>query len=477
MNARRFASFVVLAEMRTGSNLLQAQLNRVPGLRCHGEVFNPAFVDDPATRSFLGVDKAARDADPIGLLRRIGAKGDALTGFRLFGDHDPEVIAECLADPTRAKIVLGRNPLESFISLQIAQQTGQWVLAPGRARRRAQVRFDPAEFAAFLARRDTFRRQVMAALQTTAQTAFFVDYEDLGRPEVLAGLVAFLGLEAPAPEVLAAPVALRRQNPEPAEAKVENPAEMARALSRIDWCGLAGGPGAPPRPRAWVADALIAARAPILWLPVAGALPRAPVADWLARIGAGRQAGGVLAGFGPRVLGRWLERNAGRRSVFSIIDHPLPRAHRAFAAAVIGGDAPALGALIRRRAGIAPDNPAPFDDPARHRAAFAAWLRHMAEGGVGMGDAALPQADLIARLSGIAMPDRILRVGAIARDLAALARAHDLPDPGWIAPPPDPADLRLAEIRDGELDALAAEVLWRDLRAFGFARWEGPQAA
>jgi LPS sulfotransferase NodH len=476
MSGPRFTSFVVLAEMRTGSNLLQAQLNRVPGLRCHGELFNPAFIDEPGTERFLGLDKAARDADPLGLLSRLG-EGGALTGFRLFGDHDPEVIAACLADPARAKIVLGRNAVDSFISLGIARQTGQWVLGPGRARRRARVRFDPAEFAAFLARRDSFRRAVMGALQTTGQTAFVLDYEDLGRPEVIAGLVAFLGLPPPAPEVLAAPVALRRQNPEPAEAKVDNPAEMARALSRIDWCGLADAQGAPPRSRASVADAVIAARAPLLWLPVAGAVPRAAVADWLARIGAAPRGGGVLAGFGPRVLGRWLDRHAGRRSVFTIIDHPLPRAHRAFAAAVIGGDAPALGALIRRRAGIAPDDPSPFDDPARHRAAFAAWLQHAAEGGLGMGEAALPQAELIAGLSRIAMPDRILRTDRIARDLAALARAHDLPDPGWIPLPPDPADLRLAEIRDSEIDGLAAQLLWRDLRAFGFAGWEGPQAA
>jgi hypothetical protein len=476
MSGPRFTSFVVLAEMRTGSNLLQAQLNRVPGLRCHGELFNPAFIDEPGTERFLGLDKAARDADPLGLLSRLG-EGGALTGFRLFGDHDPEVIAACLADPARAKIVLGRNPLESWISLQIARQTGQWVLRPGRPRRQTRVRFDPADFAAFLDRRSAFRRAVMGRLKASGQTAFVIDYDDLACPEVLEGIVVFLGLPAPDPALFAGPVALRRQNPEPPETKVENPAEMARALARIDWLGAEHPPGGLPRPVQSMADALISARAPLLWFPVTGAAPRHAVADWLARLGAGQAEGGVIAGFGPRMLGRWLARNAGRRRVFTIVDHPLPRAYRAFAAAVIGGGMPALGPLILRRAGIAPGDPAPFADTAQHRAAFVAWLHHVAGDGIGTDAAARPQAELIAGFAEVAVPDQILRMDRIARDLSALSRAMDLPDPGWVQPEPDPILMGLAAIRDAELEAEAARLLWRDMRAFGFGRWGGPQAA
>ena len=41
---RRFDSFVILAGMRTGSNFLEANLNALPGVTCHGEVFNPHFI-------------------------------------------------------------------------------------------------------------------------------------------------------------------------------------------------------------------------------------------------------------------------------------------------------------------------------------------------------------------------------------------------------------------------------------------------
>ena len=67
----RFSSFVVFAEMRTGSNFLEANLNAFAGITCHGEAFNPHFIGYPNTTNILGVDQAARDADPAALLRAI----------------------------------------------------------------------------------------------------------------------------------------------------------------------------------------------------------------------------------------------------------------------------------------------------------------------------------------------------------------------------------------------------------------------
>ncbi|MBC7142836.1 MAG: nodulation protein NodH, partial [Rhodobacteraceae bacterium] len=44
---RPFDYFVIFAEMRTGSNLLEATLGQVEGLTCHGEVFNPDHMGGP----------------------------------------------------------------------------------------------------------------------------------------------------------------------------------------------------------------------------------------------------------------------------------------------------------------------------------------------------------------------------------------------------------------------------------------------
>jgi len=48
----RFDCFVVFAEMRTGSNFLEANLNAFDGLTCHGEAFNPFSLVIPIPKTF-----------------------------------------------------------------------------------------------------------------------------------------------------------------------------------------------------------------------------------------------------------------------------------------------------------------------------------------------------------------------------------------------------------------------------------------
>ena len=69
--ARPFDHFVMFAEMRTGSNFLEANLNRLAGVTCHGEAFNPHFIGYPNREEILGMGMAARDADPAALIATI----------------------------------------------------------------------------------------------------------------------------------------------------------------------------------------------------------------------------------------------------------------------------------------------------------------------------------------------------------------------------------------------------------------------
>lgn len=85
-----FDYFVVFAEMRTGSNFLETNLNAFDGVSCHGEAFNPFFIGYPNRDNILGVTQQARDAKPELLLREIRNTPD-LSGFRYFHDHDPRV--------------------------------------------------------------------------------------------------------------------------------------------------------------------------------------------------------------------------------------------------------------------------------------------------------------------------------------------------------------------------------------------------
>lgn len=100
-----FDSFVVFAEMRTGSNFLEANLNALEGVTCHGEAFNPHFISYPSRKTTLGLSADQRDADPQALLDAVSA-ADGLNGFRFFSDHDMRVFDPILKDRRCAKIVL-----------------------------------------------------------------------------------------------------------------------------------------------------------------------------------------------------------------------------------------------------------------------------------------------------------------------------------------------------------------------------------
>ena len=123
-----FRSFVIFAGMRTGSNLLEATLNGVRRVTCFGEAFNPYMMGWPDKDELRGITMAEREADPHSLLRALFGKPDHLAGFRYFHDHDPRVFDAIMDDPSCAKIVLTRNPIDSWVSTQLAYATNQWKL-------------------------------------------------------------------------------------------------------------------------------------------------------------------------------------------------------------------------------------------------------------------------------------------------------------------------------------------------------------
>ena len=116
-----FKYFVIFAEMRTGSNFLQSHLNKFPDLHCFGELFNPVFIDRPGQSSALGLSMADRDKNPVSLLREVKKNGAMVQGFRYFHNHDPRILSALFKDPSCAKIILTRNPIDSFVSLKIAR--------------------------------------------------------------------------------------------------------------------------------------------------------------------------------------------------------------------------------------------------------------------------------------------------------------------------------------------------------------------
>lgn len=461
----RFDWFVVLAGMRTGSNLLESHLNAVPGVACHGEAFNPGFIGYPRRPDLLGVTLDQRLADPGPLLDRIrGAPG--LNGFRLFHDHDPRAFDRALADPRCAKIVLTRNPLESYVSRRIAQETGQWILrGDARHRRDARIRFEPAGFDAHLADHLAFHRRILHALQTSGQTAFWLDYDDLADTDVIDGLRRFLGVGQAVPKTGAA---LLKQNPGALVENVSNPAEMVDALAQADWFGLTRLPDHEPR-RGPAVRSMVACAAGLLFMPVSAG-PDRSIRAWLQDL----HPAGLLDGFNQRTLRDWKLAHPGHRG-FTVLRHPVPRAWAAFRDAIVAGRCADLRAeLIRLRQMPDPSGPAP--DTATLRAAFHVflrWVRSNLSGQTAHGvDAAwASQTAIVAGFSAFAVPDMILREDRLADDLAHLATVVGITAPPWTPAAATVQAPALRDVYDAETERLARAAYGRDYSGFGFSDW------
>ena len=448
--------------MRTGSNFLEANLNAFAGVTCHGEAFNPAFIGKKDQVEMFGVTLAAREVDPFVLLNKMREKTDGMAGFRFFYDHDPRILAAVLADEKCAKIVLTRNPLESYISLRIARETGQWKLGVGKALKTAKVRFEARGFEAYCDQTAEFSKAVSMALQHSGQEAFRIDYDDLQDLAVLNGLARYLGLS----EKLAAPDgALKKQNAGAPRDKVSNPAEMEAALARMDMFALGYVASFEPRRSAAIPGFLAADEAGLLYMPMRGG-PDTLVADWLAALGA------VSGDFNQKTLRHWKRTHPGHRS-FTVLRHPLMRAYAAFADRVLTNNLPELRGLLARNYKLdLPQVGVEFTDITARRTAFLGFMRFLKLNLAGQTGFRVDAhwASQTAVLQGFAQfqgPDHVLRENTLSEGMAYLAA-----EVGVACPPvADVANDGLAEIYDAELEAAARDAYGRDYMGFGFGDW------
>lgn len=469
-----FDYFVIFAEMRTGSNFLEESLNRIDGVICHGEAFNPTFVGHEKQGALLGVTMRQREADPLRLISAMKAQGGVLPGFRFFHDHDPRVLNHLLQDRRCAKIILTRNPLDSYVSRKIAAATGQWKLTDMKHQKTAKVRFDPAEFSEHLKALQAFQLKLLRALQVSGQTAFYLAYEDVGDLEVLNGLAEFLGVRG---RLEAVTGRLKKQNPAPLSDKVLNFEEMEAALAELDRFDLTRTPNFEPRRGPQVPGYVACARTPLLFLPIRGG-PVARVEAWMAALD-GTEAGKLQRKFTQKTLRQWKRGHPGHRS-FAVVTHPLERAHTAFWTHLLStgpGAFPEIQAALRRSYKVPlPDGgPGPGYGPAEHRAAFLGFLRFLAgnlggQTSVRIDPSWASQSNLLQGVAQFAVPDLVLRAERLVDDLAMLSAqvgAAKLMPAGELPEHPVP----LAAIYDGEIEDAAREAYRRDYLMFGYGPW------
>lgn len=459
----KFDSFVLLAEMRTGSNYLEANLNAIAGLTCHGEVFNPHFIGHKGVDALFGITLAEREAEPLRLLDKMRERTEGMAGFRFFHDHDPRVLEQVMGEPRCAKIILTRNPLDSYVSLKIAGETGQWKLTDAKHLKSARVRFDAAEFEDHLDRLHRFQVALMHRLQTSGQSAFYIAYEDINDLEVLNGLAAWLGV---AGRLEALSGALKRQNPAPLSEKVLNYDEMAGALARIDRFDLSRTPNFEPRRSPAVPGYLAAAETPLLFMPVPGG-PVAQVAEWLAALDGGAAP---LEGFSQKTLRQWKRRHPAHRS-FTVVSHPVARAHAAYGALVVSAGG-GLRDTLRRAYKL--DLPAEGAGAEAHRAGLLAFLNFLKANLAGQTSirtraAWATQSAVLQGLAGFQPPDMVMRAERLSEELRLIAglvgrEAPALPAEAAPAVP-------LVAIYDDDIEEAARAVYQRDYMGFGYRAW------
>ena len=263
-------------------------------------------------------------------------------------------------------------------------------------------------------------------------------------------------------------------------AKVENPDQMIAALGGLDRFNLTRTPNFEPRRGPAVPGFVACETTPLMFMPVRGG-PEREIRDWLAALD-GVAPGKLLSGMTQKQARQWMRNHPGHRR-FTVLRHPLARAHEVFCSRILStgpGSYRKIRETLRRRykLPIPAKEPGQGYTPADHRAAFESFLDFVAKNLAGQTSVRVDpewatQAGVLTGFAQFAVPDLVLREDEITEQLPALARrlGRDGVLPPASAEPAGP--YALSDIYDDALEARAADVYQRDYLLFGFGPWNG----
>lgn len=465
----RFDYFVIFAEMRTGSNFLESNLNQFEELKSFGEAFNPNFIGFPTSTDILGISLEDRENTPLTLIDKLKEKSDVLRGFRFFHDHEPRILETILNDPRCAKIVLIRNPVESFVSWKIAKSTDQWKLTNAVKRKSAKITFDAASFEQFLANVQNFQLKIQKSLQITGQSAFYLNYDDLRDVDVLNGLARFLGVRS---QIEKLSKNLKPQNPVSLAEKVSNPVDMETALRGYQRFDLGKTANFEPARPANIPGYIANNTARLLFMPVPGG-PNEDVISWLTPSDPGPAA--LQSHFNRKTLRDWKNAHPKHKS-FCVVSHPLERAHRVFWNFVLDKE---NDEFVNVRQKLMNRYMVPLVNrdndlkPFQYKEAFLRFLKFLQSNLAGQTTVQVhplwaSQANIVAGFANFALPDFIIRSHETSQMLPQLQQ-HPL---GIHTPFSISSDTRearlLSEIYDEELEDVCRKAYQKDYTVFGY---------
>ena len=482
MNSRAFNSFAIFGAMRSGSNLLERYLNQYEQLVCHGELFQKAFVNKPGMQEYLGVTKQERNQNPTKLLEAVLREDPNKTpGYRIFQDHDTRVIDIALKDPACAKIILTRDPIESYVSLKIARDTNQWLISDPAHRKTSSIRFDMKEYNAYKKERSAFYSKVYKALEQSGQPWFEIDYSALNQLEAINRLVRFLGVDE---QKQSLEQSIKRQNPAVLSEKITNYQEVRVVL------GLPKGKQARPitivpakesgtaLSRVFFSDTQSLAFAPV------PAVHVAEVKDWMHFVGASKPENG----FTDKALANWKQKHP-EPLVFSVVSHPLVRAYSAFTNKIFATSAGSYDkirhqletrfSLLLPKGDIQPDSlltelKKQGYGVQEHRTSFKQFLVFVAGNlasntNIRQDGHWQHQSEVIRRYRVLMPVHHVLKAETLKADLCYLENRMALkPHFSGKEPQPQMMTFALADVYDAELEALCRAAYEPDYKAFGY---------
>lgn len=470
--AQHFDTFVVFAAMRTGSNFLEENINDYPGLNCWGESYNPHFIGHAGKDELLGITIAQREKDPMALLEAMKGATDGLAGFRFFPSHDPRVFEAALKDRRCAKIILTRNPIESYVSHKIATATGQWRLGDLKNAKSAKITFVLSEFEKMLRNLQAFQLRILNGMQTSGQAGFYISYEDIQSLDVLNGLARFLGVDAPKD---ATNTRTKVQNPAGLRDKVVNYDEMITALGDVDHFNLGRIPNFEPRRGPNVPRYVAAGKSPLLYMPIKGG-PEVQVHAWLEAL----DNEATITGFSQKTLRQWKRKNARHRS-FTVVRHPVARLHSVFCEYILSDSPQAfteIAQTLRTTYKLPLPNGAPgkgYDHDA-HRAAFIGFAEFI-KGNLGgqtsirVDPAWATQSETLQGVSQFGLPDLVIREEDLAGDLAHMAGSVGLKKLPSLPEAAADQPFALKDIYNEAVEAAVKAAYQRDYMMFGYKPW------
>lgn len=220
--------FAILGVQRSGSQLLENLLSQFPDFVCFGEIFLKNHPGEAHKHRLLGWTREQKFAAPLEFLETLKSSHPGkLPGFRhLYRAIRPKVLRKVAQDKDCFKIVLRRNPLESYVSKKVAKITNQRRLEDPALRKTAKVFFEADEFEAYQARIDAFYAQLYGLLGADGPS-FEIDYSSLLSPEIIFDLAKKMGATKLPSSI---EPQIYRNNPGPIEDKLENPEALRNWL-------------------------------------------------------------------------------------------------------------------------------------------------------------------------------------------------------------------------------------------------------